>query len=140
MPYKDPQKAKESAHRRYLLNIKKRKLCGILYYENNKNKVKRQHREKRDLLIQQNKQWRKENKDKIKKYKELTKDKRIIQQKKDHKKSINKLSNWYVCNNIRARTGLSLKTIREHPELIESYREQIKLKRLLKQKKHGTGK
>lgn len=137
MPYKDQQKAKESARRRYLLNIEKRKLCGKLFYEKNKEKVKQQHRAKCEELKLECKKWRDQNKDKIKNYKEQTKDKRIVQQKKDRKKAIDKLSNWYVCNNIKARTGLSLKTIREHPELIDSFKEQIKLKRLLKQKKHG---
>jgi len=62
MPYKDPIKAKESAKRRYLLNIERRKACGKAYYEANKEKVLLQHKAKSEELKAKNIEWRKRNK------------------------------------------------------------------------------
>lgn len=137
MPYKDPQKARESAKRRYIINQEKIKLRAKKWYEEHKDVVKKAHASKSDELKKKNKEWRSVNKEKIKKYKVKTKEKIKIQQKKDRKKAIDKLADWYVVNNIAARTGLSLSTIRQHPDLIENHKQQLQLKRLLKSKKYG---
>ena len=56
-------------------------------------------------------------------------------EKKRRKKNSDKLTDRYVINIIRHVKKIKAKTIRQHPEFIENYRQQIKFKRLLKQKK-----
>ena len=50
-------------------------------------------------------------------------------------KTIKNLTDGYVTQVIRQTENLSLETIKDHPELIESKKLQIKFKRLLKNKK-----
>lgn len=65
----------------------------------------------------------------------------IIKKRKSTMRTMAKnLTDTYVCNVIMHRTGVSIKTARKHPDWIESYRLQIKLKRLIKLKKHGCKK
>lgn len=53
-----------------------------------------------------------------------------------YKRHMEALTDRYVIHIISHTKGIPEKTIRKYPELIESYRQQIKLKRLLKQKKN----
>ncbi len=53
---------------------------------------------------------------------------------------IEKLADHYVIPIIKKQTGIDVETIKEHPELIKNQKEQIKLKRLLKNKKGKHGK
>jgi hypothetical protein len=77
---------------------------------------------------QYNKEWQKKYREKHKEYyKDL--------QLKSNIERTDKLTDTYIVQNIHYAYGLDYKTIRQHPELIESYRQQIKIKRLLKQKK-----
>ena len=46
------------------------------------------------------------------------------------------LKDSYIIQNIMLRFKLKRKNIKAYPELIKSYREQIRIKRLLKSKKH----
>jgi hypothetical protein len=46
-----------------------------------------------------------------------------------------RLHDRYIVSLIKKQFGLSEETIKEHPELIESYRMQLKMKRFLKHKK-----
>jgi hypothetical protein len=57
---------------------------------------------------------------------------------KSNRKAIVELRKHYIINQIQQSTGLSREEIKKHPELIESMKQQIKLKRLLKQKKYGN--
>ena len=56
------------------------------------------------------------------------------------KEDVKNLTDNYIEGVMRLTTKLNLKTIRQHPELIENYRQQIKIKRLLKQKKNENTK
>lgn len=58
------------------------------------------------------------------------------QRKRKEKNRIKNLSECYMVKTLKTRFGISRKTIRQYPELIESYRMQIKTKRLLKNKRH----
>jgi hypothetical protein len=49
---------------------------------------------------------------------------------------ISLLSDGYIANNIRQTINLSTLTIKQNPDLIENYRQQIKVKRLIKSKKN----
>jgi hypothetical protein len=48
------------------------------------------------------------------------------------------LSDRYILNSIQQRININGIILKQHTELIQSYREQIKVKRLLKQKKHES--
>ena len=69
-------------------------------------------------------------------FKEINKNVNKASKKFYGKLNSKKLKDPYIIEIIRSNTGLENKTIHEHPELIENYRQQIKLKRLLKQKKN----
>lgn len=61
--------------------------------------------------------------------------------RKHQKKASVSLSDNYVLTYCSRQTGLSFTEIKEkYPEFIESYRQQIKLKRLIKQKKNEKSK
>lgn len=139
MPYKDPEKAKASAHRRYLLNSDKIRKRAIQWYKDNKTTVLSQHRGKSDILKEKSKEWRKKNPEKRKAYKKTPIGKRVnkTSKKNSTRKAIDQLKDHYVIHQIKNQTGLSVETIKANPILIENQRQQIKLKRLLKQKKNG---
>lgn len=137
MPYKDPQKRKESAKRRYLLNIDKIKARAIQWYADNKETVLKQHAEKSEQLKDECKKWRENNKEHRKEYKKknAVKEKQYCLQ--SAKKARADLKDWYVAEKIKIQTGLTIEQIKKHPELIENHRQQIKFKRLIKQIKNG---
>jgi hypothetical protein len=66
------------------------------------------------------------------------KNKKYVAEKKKITERLNRnnLKDTYMINIMMAVLNLSRKTLYQHPELIENYRQQIKVKRLLKQKKH----
>lgn len=136
MPYKDPEKAKANKRAYYEKRKAELKEYGKKWYEENKDKVLEQHAEKSEELKKYNKEWRKNNREHVNEYK-----KNSPIEKESHKKTAKnarqELKDWYVMSNIKARTGLTLEQIKEYPELIQSHREQIKLKRLIKQIKNG---
>ncbi len=137
MPYKDPKKAKEQKRKYYEKRKEELKAYAIKWYKENKETVLKQHQDKSEELKADCKKWRSENKDKVKEYKLKTTEERKVQAKKDRKKATNKLVDWYVINNIKARTGLSIESIKKYPELIQNHKQQIQLKRLLKRIKNG---
>ena len=56
-------------------------------------------------------------------------------QKLQNQKNRDELRDTYVKDQIRRVFSIPTKTIYEYPDLIENYRQQIKVKRLLKTKK-----
>jgi hypothetical protein len=126
-----------------------------IHKERNKEKLsiqqKKWYEENRDIILQKakiygernkerrtknKKEWDSKNKEKRKKdrrmWSEINKDKVIEQQRIER----DELKDIYVIRGIHSFTGMKFKIIRQHPELIESWRQQIKVKRLLKQKKN----
>jgi hypothetical protein len=116
------------------------------YYNANKNK-----------LLEYSKDYNKEHRDRIrkreKKYRQTEKGRNVIRKSKRNyaikypekikanhriksKRKVQKLSDIYIITTIKAITGLSSETIRKNPDLIENYRKQIELKRLLKKVKY----
>ena len=107
-------------NREYCLNKCK------LYYESNREYINKKHRESYkinpELYLKKNKYYRELNKDQYLKLERLR-----------TKKYTANLSDRYIKHLIISNTGLNI--IQISKELIESYRQQIKIKRLLKQKK-----
>lgn len=136
MPYKDSKKAKANKKIYYESRKEDLKKYAIEWYKNNKETVLNQHKEKSEELKEDCKNWRKNNKDKVKSYKktyeEENKEAHLIAKSKRTKSAIARLPDYYVSNQIKKQTGLSIETIKKNPELIENHREQIKLKRLIK--------
>lgn len=60
--------------------------------------------------------------------------------RQNFKKHVDNLSDSYVIHAIRKVFNIKHATLHQHPDLIKSYRQQIKNKRLLKTKKHGKSK
>lgn len=140
MPYKDKEKDKARLKKYYEDNKELVKKRGRDYYSANREKVLKQHAEKPDLK-EACKEWKRNNKDKVKKYKkeyeEKNREQHLTMRRKSIKRAIQRLPDYYVANQIKQQTGISMKTIKANPELIENHRQQIKLKRLLKNKKNG---
>lgn len=122
-----------------------------------KNRGKRKLYEKNNLkrLNEQHKKWRDSNHERVlecerKYWKNNLERKRILQKQWTHnnreivnkaaklrqKKYVEKLLDSYIIARIKNEFKMEHKIIKENPELIENYRQQIKVKRLLKQKKH----
>lgn len=53
-------------------------------------------------------------------------------------RKVRELQDCYIIANIKKSMELDTKTIRDNPELIENYRQYVKVKRLLKSKKNDT--
>lgn len=133
MPIKDKAKEKERLRKYYENNKQLAKDRANKWYKENKERVLSQHKEKSDILKENSKKWRQKNKGKIKEYKVSTKDKRIVQQRKDRKRSIESLKDWYVVHIISKSTKVPKILIRNQPNILEQYKEQIKIKRKLKE-------
>ena len=133
MSYKDKEKDKARLKEYYKNNEALVKQRGKDFYAANKEKVLSQHQEKREELIVACKEWKINNKDKIKAYKSQNKDKAIIQNKKDKAKARENLSDWYVITLFKKQTGASTADIKQNPELLEAFKDKIRLKRMLKQ-------
>jgi hypothetical protein len=81
-------------------------------------------------------QWRKMNFTLCKQEQERNRNKHLIRVKKYSKKRTDNLHELYIAHIISQSTGLSIELIRQHSSLIENYRYQILIKRLLKQRRH----
>lgn len=142
MPFKDPEKAKANKRQYYLNNIEKLKKRASDWYENNRESVLENHAGKSETLKENCKIWRKNNKDKVKtykkKYEEENKEAHLLAKSKRVKRAISNLPDYYIVHQIKNQTGLSIKTIKENPELIINHREQIKVKRFIKNIKNGN--
>jgi len=80
--------------------------------------------------------WRKLNSEILKSEYERNRDKMLIRMNEYAKKRTDNLHDSYVAYIIKNSINLSIKIIRQHPGLIENWRQQIRIKRLLKQKKN----
>ena len=111
---KNKDKFREYAKKNYI-----RHMDSIRYYQ------KQYHESNKEFIRQINKKYRITNREKI--------NFKSIERSKDE---IANLKDSYIIDLIQNTVGLSRKEIRYHPYLIESYRVQIKVNRLLKQKKN----
>jgi len=82
--------------------------------------------------------YRKENKELMASRRKMSYSKNIDKIKIKTKEYRKQLPDYYIVQKIQASTKLNPKTIRLYPDLIKSYRQQIKMKRLLKQKKNES--
>jgi hypothetical protein len=55
-----------------------------------------------------------------------------------HRKEVENLTNDYILNTLKQSTGLSRQVLKQYPELIDSYKLQIKVKRLIKNRKNES--
>jgi len=117
-------------HRKYYENNKE-KVNGYSkkYYQNNIKYIKKRTKEYRENNKEYYKEigekWRENNKEHISDY-----NKRYRQNKRST------IPDVYIRILLNRQYGLHAKILKQHPELIENYRQQIKIKRLLKQKKN----
>lgn len=106
--------------------------------QDRRNKQKEYKIKNRAKILEAHKQYHKEHREQERQYckewKEQNKDKRYL--KNRHKIEVADLTNDYLLNCIKRTYDLSREVLKQHPDLIESYRLQIKIKRLLKQKRH----
>jgi hypothetical protein len=102
------------------------------WYKNNKEHSKKYCREYRENnkehCKEHDREYRENNKEHLN---ELSK-KYIRGYRKNN---IIPISDKYIIEQLRVRFGISRQVSRQYPELIENYRQQIKLKRLIKTKK-----
>jgi hypothetical protein len=136
--------------------IKNKNILSVkskIWREKNKDKISKYKLENRELILKRAKEYRIKNKDKIRKeykaYCDKNRDEIRLkgriknidgERRKQRKEDRDYLKTYYISAKLRRSTGLNMKTIKEHPELIESYGQQIKIKRLLKQKKDESTK
>ena len=101
-----------------------------------KNRKKEYHLKNKEYFKEHRKKYRIKNKEYIKEYNKeyMIKNKEYI--KEYGKKIRDDLNESYILARIRSNTGLSIKTAKQHPELIENFRQQILIKRLIKSKKN----
>jgi len=90
--------------------------------------------------VRANARYRKKYPDKIKEYDKKYRlshpygERQKETEKKRRKKNADKLTDRHVINVIRHVKKIKAETIRQYPEFIQTYRQQLKVKRLLKQK------
>jgi hypothetical protein len=139
------EKVRESASALRVRNKEKIKEENRIYYLKNKEKAASYRLQNKDKIKEQKRLWRLKNIDKRQTDQHLWR-----QKNRDHardydinygKASREIISDVYVCKLIYHKLysahnlTLTAAIIRDHPDLIESYREQIKIKRLLISKK-----
>jgi hypothetical protein len=95
---------------------------GILYFEKNREKIKVRKR-----LYDKEHPTRSRGPEYIIKRRECL--------RKSKKRERDVLGNSYIIKRINQTTKLKRDTIKQNPDLIENWKQQIKVKRLLKQKK-----
>lgn len=112
MPFKDKDKEREYRRKKYAQN-------------------KEKHSKRWQEWYLKNKENRKETQ---KKYFEDNRETLISKSRKKATKQRNQLDDIYVKHVIVEQTGLSTETVNKNKDLIESFRNQIKLNRLIKTK------
>lgn len=130
MAYKDPKKAAEYRHQYYLKNKEKiwsyavRRENHLLYRSKHKEKLsayaKDRYWDNKDVLNEKGKDWRIKNEAYVKSM--------------DHKKT-QELTDGYMRKHL-LKLGYTRVQIKRHPELLESHRLIIKIKRLCKTSKN----
>lgn len=120
---KNPDKASAIRRKNYLKHKNERcnyaKIYRQLHYESIKEWEANYQINNREIILQRNRIQHKRNRIKI---------------SDTNKENAKNLTDNYVESIIRRTTKLNLKTIRQNPKFIENYRQQIKVKRLLKSK------
>jgi hypothetical protein len=109
--------------------------CKTNYLKKYKENYRKNH--KHEIYIKQKslfENYRDVHYRNCKKYRERNRD--IILQKK--RTRVQNITDQYVIDLISGSLHIPTTTIRQHPELIESYRLQIKSRRALKNKTNGT--
>lgn len=105
--------------------------------EKGKERRKRRNKKRNELrklgIIKRPKASREQNRIRALKYRR----KNIIKMQNKANNETKSLTNRYISSLINQASGLPYKIIKEHPELIDSWRQQIKLKRLIKSQKNG---
>jgi len=127
---------------------------GKEYRAKNKGRISKRNKEykakNKDHIILKNAEWYKKNYDIIYAKRRIAingdRDKYLTYMRGYYAKNIDdrlahtrsqrdELHDQYVCKVLYNVFGISTAMAKEHPELIESYREQIRIRRLLKSKK-----
>lgn len=127
MPFKDKEKEREYRRKKYSDNLEKERERNRINHLKNKDRDSNKWKE----WYSKNKEVRKE---KQKKYFADNRDVIISKSRKKATEQRNQLDDIYVKHVIIEQTGLSIKTVNENKDLINSFRSQIKLNRLIKTK------
>jgi len=131
MPYKDINKRRESARKRYLKNKESESARKKDYYLKNKatflSKQSEYYSDNKEKVLNYSKDYYIKNKDVISKKAKL----------RDNKK-VTDLEKSYVYQKIRVSSGLSNELIEKDSSLIKIQEIKIKLHRLIKSKKNGN--
>lgn len=124
MPYKDPKNPKNIAYKK-------------AYYLKRKNELL--FREQRKKAF---KKWRQNNKFKLNKYSrnrydpikdKIRREKIAAIEAKKFKKKVDDLSSQYLIKKL-VGAGYTRDNLKKNPEIIDTYKIQLKIKRLIKQK------
>ena len=124
----------------------KRKILSNKHREKNKEKIKKQLRkhylDNKDKICERARLHRLENKDKIKervkKSRERNNDEHLKKERKRNNKYTLELSDCYIRNLLREKSGITTDQINNHPELVEQRRAIIQLKRAINKSKKSA--
>lgn len=123
---------KERYHKNIEIHRERNRSRARKYYNENKdilNEIKRDLRkEKNNPILLYQREYNKKNKDKIAKQHKIV-------AKRFQEKIRDNLSDSYVIQHIIQRTSLKREDIEKYPEMIEAYRQQMKINRIIKNKK-----
>lgn len=84
-----------------------------------------------EKLRQSNSKWYKSNPENGKKWRESNREKVVEYRIKSNRKAVETLSDSYIAKLLACHDNISVKQIRQHPELIECQRIILKTKRLI---------
>jgi hypothetical protein len=106
------------------INNNRRRYSGL-----NKDKIKKwgrnNYNKHKDKIREKNEEWKRTHVEQYNRYIKLR-----------SRKQVDGLIDNYIIQIIVRNYKISQDIVKQHPELIENWRQQIKIKRLLKQKKH----
>lgn len=144
----NPEKVKEIKAKWARNNPEKVKGIGIKWTNENaeklKNKRVKRYNENAERIKDENKKRYLKNPEKVKeinaKWKNTNPEKVKEGNRKAEKTHRENLTDRYLIQNIKRTIKIPPEIIKEHPELIDNYRMQIKVKRLLKNKKDENSK
>ena len=130
---KNPERVKELNRKWKINNSEKVRELNRKWQKNNPEKVmeyiyKWQKNNPEKVMENVNK-WRKKNPEKVR-----------ISTSACRNRNIDNMANTYIKTQINNQFGIKAATADQHPELIDAYREQIRIKRLLREKKKQTNK
>ena len=104
------------------------------YWEENRESVLLKLKRKRETPEYQKyrREYDKKNRARIKSLQK-------VRSKKWHDNSRDNLTDGYIISKLIQKSGITKEEVLQHPELIEAYRANIKLKRLISKKNGGQG-